>query len=162
MIEKGESCGCGAGRPKICDMQSVSVCTKASCENKRSKETHPNGMPEASQPVAGGQALATPPVLCPPHSTPAGVQAARPPEDSLPKEISCNLHRANNPAGIPSGCSNWGKFTGGVAAAPPTGYRLGCLRHPQTARPKSDPPELQPARVSTRSNSDPLELQPPL
>ncbi len=29
---------------------------------------------------------------------------------------------------------NGGKFTGGVAAAPPTGYRLGCLRHPPTTR----------------------------
>jgi hypothetical protein len=53
-------------------------------------------------------------------------------KNRYPKEISCNLDRANNPAGIPPGCSNWGKFTGGVAAAPPTGYRLGCLRHPQT------------------------------
>jgi hypothetical protein len=49
-----------------------------------------------------------------------------------PKELPSNVYRANNPAGIPSGCSNSGNVTGGVAAAPPTGYRLGCLRHPQT------------------------------
>ncbi len=57
------------------------------------------------------------------------------PKNRYPKEIPSNVDRANNPAGIPSGCSNWGKFTGGVAAAPPTGYRLGCLRLKQPAPP---------------------------
>ena len=57
-----------------------------------------------------------------------------PSEESRPKETPSDLDRANHPAGIPPGCANWGKFTGGVAAAPPTGYRLGCLRHPPTTR----------------------------
>jgi hypothetical protein len=58
---------------------------KCILRKQKAKQVHPIGMPEASLPVAGGQACEIPPVLCPPHSDPAGVQAARLPEESLPK-----------------------------------------------------------------------------